>query len=124
MCLLGCKLLKTHLFSLYSESKVSGDLAGEPLMQLARRPLRRAFFPVLFWLVTTGLFAAEKPRITVDSYIIDAEIIPRTHKLVAKAKVKFTALDDISVATFELNNALRPTKVQDVDGKPLSAERV
>src|SRR5581483_1854076 len=34
-----------------------------------------------------------------------------------------TALDDMSVATFELHNALRPTKVTDADGKTLDAER-
>jgi len=93
-------------------------------MQLARRPLRRASSLLFLLLIATGLFAAEKPRIQVDDYVIDAEIIPRTHRLVAKAKVKFTALDDISVATFELNNALRPTKVTDADGKLLTAERV
>ena len=93
-------------------------------MQSARRPLRRALSVLFFLLITTGLFAAEKPRLVVNDYVIDAEIIPRAHKLVAKAKVKFTALDDISVATFELHNALRPTKVTDADGKPLSAERV
>ena len=92
-------------------------------MATARRPLRRASFLVVFLLITTGLFAAEKPRSQVDDYVIDAELQPRTHKLIAKAKVKFTALDDISVATFELHNALRPTKVSDADGKPLQADR-
>ena len=92
-------------------------------MATARRPLRRAslLFVVLF--LTSGLFAAEKPRIEVNDYVIDAELQPRAHKLVAKAKVKFTALDDISVATFELHNALRPTKITDADGKTLDAER-
>jgi len=93
-------------------------------MQYARRPLRRALFVILLLLITTGLFAAEKPRLVVNNYVIDAEIIPHAHKLVAKAKVTFTALDDISVATFELHNALRPTKVTDADSKPLSPERV
>lgn len=92
-------------------------------MQFARRPLRRALFLSFFLLITTGLFA-QKPRLVVNNYVIDAEIIPRAHRLVAKAKVTFTAEDDISVATFELHNALRPTKVLDADGKPLSAERV
>jgi penicillin-binding protein 1A len=56
-------------------------------------------------------WAAEKSRIRVDDYQIDAELSPHSHKISAKAKVKFTALDDLSVATFELNNALRLTKV-------------
>lgn len=67
---------------------------------------------------------AEKPRIQVDHYDITAELQPRTHRLVAQAVVKFTALDDISVATFELHNALRPTKVVDDKGKTLTAERI
>jgi predicted negative regulator of RcsB-dependent stress response len=93
-------------------------------MQFARRPLRRAFPLFAFLLIAASLFAAEKPRIQVDDYVIDAEIVPRTQKLIASAKVKFTALDDISVATFELHNGLRPTKVTDADGKPLTAERI
>ena len=68
--------------------------------------------------------APEKARLRVDDYVIDAELSPHAHKLTARAKVKFTALDNISVATFELHNALRPTKVLDEAGKPLSAERI
>jgi aminopeptidase N len=68
--------------------------------------------------------APEKARLRVDDYVIDAELSPHAHKLTARAKVKFTALEDISVATFELHNALRPTKVLDEAGKPLSAERI
>jgi aminopeptidase N len=60
----------------------------------------------------------------VDDYQIDAELQPQTHKLVARAKVKFTALEDLSVATFQLNNALRVTKLVDEKGKPLSPERI
>ncbi len=72
-------------------------------------------FPVL---------AAEKARLRVDNYDIDAEINPRVHKLTAKAKVRFTAIDDLSAATFELHNALRPTKVTDEAGKTLQVERI
>jgi len=72
-------------------------------------------FPVL---------AAEKARLRVENYDIDAELNPRAHKLTAKAKVRFTALDDLSAATFELHNALRPTKVTDEAGKMLQVERI
>jgi tetratricopeptide (TPR) repeat protein len=68
--------------------------------------------------------AAEKPRIRVDDYAIAAELVPVSHKLLAHARVKFTALDDISIATFELHNALRVTRVTDASGRTLSAERV
>jgi aminopeptidase N len=69
-------------------------------------------------------WAAEKVRLRVDDYQIDAELTPHTHKISARAKVKFTALEDLNIATFELHNALRVTKVLDAAGKPLSAERV
>ena len=69
-------------------------------------------------------WAAERMRLRVDDYQIDAELTPHTHKISARAKVKFTALEDLSIATFELHNALRVTKVLDAAGKPLSAERV
>jgi len=68
--------------------------------------------------------AAEKQRIEVNDYVIDAELVPKTHHLGAKAKVKFTALDDISTAVFELNNALRVTRVTNEAGKVLPTERV
>src|SRR5579859_6876224 len=68
--------------------------------------------------------AAEKPRIQVNDYVIDADLAPKTHHITAKAKVKFTALDDISTAVFELNNALRVTRVTTEAGKVLPTERV
>jgi tetratricopeptide (TPR) repeat protein len=68
-------------------------------------------------------WAAEKTRLRVDDYQIDAELIPHTHKLTARARVKFTALETLNIATFELHNALRVTKVSDDAGKPVSAER-
>src|SRR5581483_10190655 len=68
--------------------------------------------------------AAEKPRLRVDDYQIDAELVPSKHQLVGRAEVKFTALEGLSVAVFELHNDLRPTRVLDAAGKTLSAERV
>src|SRR5215472_12464753 len=52
------------------------------------------------------------------------EIVPKTHRLIARARVKFTALDDISFASFELHNGLHTTKILDGNGRPLTAERV
>ncbi|MEY2412233.1 MAG: hypothetical protein QOD84_839 [Acidobacteriaceae bacterium] len=68
-------------------------------------------------------WAADKMRLRVDDYQIDAELAPHTHHLAARAKVKFTALDDTNIASFELHNALRVTKVLDEAGKTLTAER-
>src|SRR5437588_92858 len=92
----------------------------------ARRPVRAfaPFFALLVLLTSLPAWAAEKARLRVGDYVIDAELLPNAHRLKARAKVKFTALEDISVASFELHNALRPTKVLDDAGKPLSAERI
>jgi len=67
--------------------------------------------------------AAEKTRMRADDYQIDVELLPQTHKLNARATVKVTALEDLSVATFQLNNALRITKLTDANNKPLNPER-
>ena len=69
-------------------------------------------------------WSAEKARLRVDDYQIDATIEPHLHQITAKAKVRFTALQDLSVAVFELHNDLRVTKVVDEKNQPLSAERV
>jgi tetratricopeptide (TPR) repeat protein len=68
--------------------------------------------------------AADKARLRVDDYHIEAELQPHLHQITAHAKVKFTALQDLTVAVFELHNDLRVTKVLDEKGQPLSAERV
>ncbi len=68
--------------------------------------------------------AADKARLHVDDYQIEAELSPHLHQITARAKVKFTALQDLNVAVFELHNDLRVTKVLDEKGQLLSAERV
>ena len=88
-------------------------------MHLHTRRLRRAFATNLVFLFLVSLasfpaWAAEKMRLRVDDYQIEAELTPHMHKLSARAKVKFTALEDLSVATFELHNGLRVTKVLDL----------
>jgi Peptidase family M1 domain/Tetratricopeptide repeat len=99
------------------------------LMPVYRRRCRPALAASLSLLVAVvaclpAWSADQKSRLRVDDYQIEADLNPHSHKISAKAKVKFTALDDLSVATFELNNALRLTKVTDANNKPLSAERV
>src|SRR5882757_5599882 len=69
-------------------------------------------------------WAAERMRLRVSNYQIDAELSPHLHKITARAKVDFTALEDLTYATFELHNGLRLTKVTDNAGKTLNAERV
>jgi tetratricopeptide (TPR) repeat protein len=93
-------------------------------MPFAPRPLRRALVILICAAAMAWPAAAQKTRLRVDDYQIEAELQPKTHRLIAHTKVKFTALEDISVATFELHNALRPTRVADAEGHTLSAERI
>jgi hypothetical protein len=79
---------------------------------------------LLFAVMTLPSWAAEKARLRVDDYQIDAVLTPHLHQISAKAKVKFTALQDLNVAVFELHNDLRVTRVLDEKNQPLSAERV
>jgi len=89
----------------------------------AHRALGLAVVLVLGLAANRPAVAAEKTRLRVDDYQIDVELLPQTHKLTAHATVKVTALEDISVATFQLNNALRITKLTDANNKPLTPER-
>jgi len=89
------------------------------------RGVRSSFLAVSL-LILQGLpaRAAEKARLRVEDYQINAVLEPHLHQITATAKVKFTALQDLSVAIFELNNDLRVNKVTDEKNQPLSAERV
>jgi len=78
----------------------------------------------LLVLLAPASWAAEKSRLRVDDYQIEVQLQPHLHQITARAKVKFTALQDLSVAVFELHNDLRVTKVLDEKNQPLSAERV
>jgi tetratricopeptide (TPR) repeat protein len=97
------------------------------LIRFHSRPLSRAlyFYLVLFlsFIAARPAKAADKPRLRVDDYQIDAELLPQNHKLTARVVVKITALEDVSVASFQLNNSLRITKLVDAANKPLNPER-
>jgi aminopeptidase N len=86
--------------------------------------LANSFVFLTLVLVAFPSQAAEKAHLRVDDYQIEAELTPHLHQISAKAKVKFTALQDLTTAVFELHNDLRVTRVLDDNGQPLSAERV
>src|ERR1700689_5607685 len=98
------------------------------LMQIrlrrAQSVLTSSLALLLMALVAMPAWAAEKTHLRVDDYQIEAELTPHLHQISARAKVKFTALQDLSVAVFELHNDLRVTKVSDEKNQALSAERV
>jgi hypothetical protein len=93
-------------------------------MQIAARSLGRVVLILTLASLVPASYAAERQRIQVQDYVIQAVVAPQTHQLKAIARVKFTALDDISIATFQLHNGLRPTRVLDANGETLSAERI
>ena len=63
-------------------------------------------------------------RIDVEQYTIDADISPNTQSVSAKATVRFVPVDDnVTSASFELNNALNVSRVVDDKGKQISASR-
>jgi tetratricopeptide (TPR) repeat protein len=93
-------------------------------LRRAQGVLAQSLSLLLVFFIATSAFAAEKTRLRVDDYQIEATLDPHLHQITARAKVKFTALQDINVAVFELHNAMRVTKVLDADNKILSAERV
>jgi hypothetical protein len=96
-------------------------------MFLAPGPQRRrlAFCLVLaLFVLSLPAWAAEKARFHADDYQIDAVLNPHEHKITARAKVKITALEELNIATFQLHNDLRLTKVTDASGKALTADRI
>jgi len=66
----------------------------------------------------------KRARLDVDHYVINAEVNPHTQALSASVQVRFVPLDnDVSTATFELNNALNVSRVVDDAGHQLQSSR-
>src|SRR6516165_2219931 len=82
------------------------------LMQMSARLRERVLIPLILALLPAA-FAAEKQRTQITDVAVSAVVTPQTHQMKAQARVKFTALDDITIAVFELHNGLRPTAVLD-----------
>src|SRR5207253_7974725 len=92
-------------------------------MQFARSPLGGALLSLAILLMALPAAGLEKPRLRVDDYVINADLTPAKHHIRAVAELKFTALDDISSAVFDLNNGLRIISVIDISGRTLPVER-
>ena len=75
---------------------------------------RLAFFVLAVVAVASARAAIpSRPQIDVTAYVIHAELDPATGKLSASAVVTFTALEDLNLAVFGLNNGLQLTSVSD-----------
>ncbi|MBS1815995.1 MAG: peptidase M1 [Acidobacteria bacterium] len=64
-----------------------------------------------------------RPQLQITNVKIDADIEPSAARLTATAQVTFTALEDLQVAVFELNNGLRITSITDATGAALQSDR-
>jgi tetratricopeptide (TPR) repeat protein len=82
------------------------------------------FLALSFFFVSLPAQAAERVRFHVNDYQIEAVLTPHEHKINARARVKITALEDLNVATFQLHNDLRLTKVTDSSGKTLTVDHM
>src|ERR1700689_5433689 len=91
---------------------ISGGLS---LMQIQLRRAQRVLLGssalLLLLFIAIPSHAAEKVRLRVDDYQIQSELPPHLHQLSARAKVKFTALQDMNTAIFELHNGMRVSTV-------------
>ncbi len=68
--------------------------------------------------------APARPQMQITGYVITANLEPTTNQLTARAAVTLTALEDLTTATFELNNGLAITRLTDGAGKVLTPERL
>ena len=68
--------------------------------------------------------APVRPLLNITGYVINADLDPSTGKLVATTDVTFTALEDLTSASFELNNGLNVTSLTDGTGAALNSERL
>ncbi|MGD0799656.1 MAG: M1 family aminopeptidase [Acidobacteriaceae bacterium] len=74
--------------------------------------------------VRPAIAAPTRPQLNITAYVITADLDPAANKLTATADVTFTALEDLTSATFELNNGLNITALTDNAGKALNSERL
>jgi hypothetical protein len=71
-----------------------------------------------------ALAAPVRQQLNITGYVISADLDPTTSRLSATADVSFTALEDLTSATFELNNGLNISSLTDNTGAALNSERL
>jgi hypothetical protein len=76
-------------------------------------------------LSSAAAFAApSRPQLKVTGYVINADLNPAGAQLSATVQVTFTALEDLTAPTFELNNGLTVSSVTDATKQTLTSERL
>ena len=66
---------------------------------------------------------SERPPITVEHYVIEAELLPDVQEIKAKTQIRLRPSEDVTTVELELNNNLFPTQVTGENGKALSVQR-
>lgn len=62
-------------------------------------------------------------RLDVEHYTVDAEVNPRTQTLTATVEVRLIPTEELTSASFELNNALNVSRITDGAGRQIAASR-
>ncbi len=86
-----------------------------------------ALLAVCAFVVPTWRAASAAPvraQLNVTGYVITADLDPGLGKLTATADVTFSALEDLTTVSLELNNGLNITKLTDKGGAALNSERL
>ncbi|WP_158791574.1 M1 family aminopeptidase [Granulicella sp. L60] len=90
-----------------------------------RNPAAKLLPIYLLTAATTAIWAAPvRPQMQITAYVISADLDPAVNRLTATADVTFTALEDLTTPTFELNNGLQITKATDAKNQLLESERL
>jgi hypothetical protein len=90
------------------------------------RPTAAKLLPICLLTATSTIIwaAPVRPQMQITGYVISADLDPAVNRLTATADVTFTALEDLTTPTFELNNGLQITKATDAKNQPLESERL
>jgi hypothetical protein len=67
---------------------------------------------------------AQLEPVDVLHYLIDAELLPESHEIRARAEIQFQARESLSAVRLELNSNLFPTNITDADSEVLSSRRI
>ena len=93
--------------------------------------IRRFGLPILVTVLALAIpawrpaaAAPVRPQLNITGYVINADLDPATSRLSATADVTFTALEDLTSATFELNNGLTISKITGPNAQALTSERL
>jgi tetratricopeptide (TPR) repeat protein len=94
-----------------------------PALSRILRTSASTLLPLCLFTATTWA-APVHPQLQITGYVISADLDPAVNRLTATADVTFTALEDLSNPSFELNNGLQLTKATDAKNQPLESERL